>query len=209
VGAGSVRTLIKEAGRLGIEYLTLYSFSTENWKRPADEISELMRLYVDYLAGERDMLSEHNIRLRQIGRRDGLPAECLRALDATLDATAGNTGPTLTLAVNYSGRAEITDAVRAIARQAAAGEIDPADIDERTVERHLYTAGIPDPDLLVRTAGELRVSNYLLWQISYTELFVTETLWPDFQQTDLHAAVRAYAKRSRRFGATEASDATV
>ncbi|HBS29597.1 MAG TPA: hypothetical protein DEB06_09155 [Phycisphaerales bacterium] len=199
-GAAAVRRTIGEAGRLGVEVLTLYSFSIENWTRPAEEVRALMSLYLQYMEGERDELVRHNIRLRQIGRRDGLPPEALAALDRTLEATARCTGPTLCLAVNYGSRAELADAARAIARAARDGTLDPDAIDERTISDHLTTAGLPDPDLLIRTAGEMRVSNFLLWQISYAELFVTDVLWPDFAEEHLREGVRAYAARRRRFG---------
>jgi len=206
-GAAAVRRTISEAGRLGIEVLTLYSFSIENWTRPAEEVIALMSLYLQYMEGERDELVRNNIRLRQIGRRDGLPPEALAALDRTLEATAGCTGPTLCLAVNYGARAEIADAARAIARAVRDGTLDPESVNEQTVSERLYTAGLPDPDLLIRTAGEMRVSNYLLWQISYAELFVTDVFWPDFGEADLHAAVRAYASRRRRFGGLDGEPA--
>jgi undecaprenyl diphosphate synthase len=199
-GAAAVRTLIEEASAVGVEVLTLYSFSMENWKRPDDEVSALMYLYEIYLEGEREALVRKNIRFRQIGRRDGLPKEVVAAVDRLESATRANTGPMLCVAVNYGSRAEIVDAAKALARRAAAGELAPDDIDEQAFERALYTAGIPDPDLLIRTAGEMRLSNYLLWQLSYTELFVTETLWPDFDAAQLHTAIRSYAARDRRFG---------
>ena len=199
-GAAAVRRTIDEAGRLGVEYITLYSFSIENWKRPENEVSELMGLYLTYMSGERDHLVRENIRLLQIGRRDGLPSEALAELDKTLEATSRCTGNTLVLAVNYGSRAEIADAVRLLAHKARVGELDPCDIDESVISGHLSTAGIPDPDLLIRTAGEMRVSNFLLWQISYAELFVTSTFWPDFGAENLREAVREFASRDRRFG---------
>jgi undecaprenyl diphosphate synthase len=199
-GVAAVRTLIEEVGKLGIEVLTLYSFSLENWKRPADEVDSLMQLYVDYLSGEIDRFRRENLRFVQLGRRDGLPPAVLDAVDRLADATRHHTSGTLCLAVNYGSRAEIVDAVRAIAAKAVRGEIDPDAITDDTVSQHLYTAGLPDPDLLIRTAGERRVSNYLLWQISYAEIHVTDTLWPDFGVEDLHRAIRDYASRSRRFG---------
>ncbi len=199
-GAKTVRTVLTECARLGIEFLTLYSFSLENWKRPKDEIEALMRLCVSYCDSEREELLQRNVRCRVIGRREGLPGHVLDALDRLVGDTAACTGTTLVLAINYASRAEIVDAARAIARDAAAGTLDPESLDERAFASRLYTAGIPDPDLLVRTAGELRLSNYLLWQISYAELFVTERLWPDFSVSDLHQAVRAYAGRNRTFG---------
>ena len=199
-GARLIRSMLEESRRLGVEVLTLYSFSLENWKRPAEEVAFLMDLYLAYMDHERQHLVDTNCRFVQIGRRDGLPDFALDALDRTVEATRNCTGTTLCLAVNYGSRAEITDAVRSIARDVQAGRLAPDAIDERTVHSRLYTAGLPDPDLLVRTAGEMRVSNYLLWQISYAELFVTDTLWPDFTTEHLRDAVRAFAARNRRFG---------
>jgi undecaprenyl diphosphate synthase len=199
-GAANVRPIIEECGRCGVEVLTLYSFSSENWKRPPEEIAGLMSLYVSYLEGEVERMMEENLRFVQIGRRDGLPPEVLEAADRAMARTRGNTAGTLCLAVNYGSRAEITDAVRAIAGRAVRGELDPGCITDDTVARHLYTAGLPDPDLLVRTSGEMRVSNYLLWQISYAEIHVTDVHWPDFGPAQLHAAIRDYARRNRRFG---------
>jgi undecaprenyl diphosphate synthase len=185
------------------EYLTLYSFSLENWKRPLSEISFLMEMYIDYLRRERPMMMEENIRFRQIGRLDQLPEPVLEEMNRTLKETENNTGMNLVLALNYGSRGEITDAVRAIARQVADGSLRPERINESTISQHLYTAGMPDPDLLIRTAGEMRVSNYLLWQISYAELVVLPVLWPDFGAADLHAAIAEFAQRNRRFGALD------
>jgi undecaprenyl diphosphate synthase len=199
-GAAAVRTVIEECGALGVEVLTLYSFSMENWKRPRGEVSALMSLYMTYLEAEIERFMRENLRFRQIGRRDGLSPEVLEAADRLTEATKNNTGSTLCLAVNYGARAEIVDAVRAIAERVKRGEISPSEIDDSTIHDHLYTAGLPDPDLLIRTAGEMRVSNYLLWQISYAELHVTDVLWPDFGVADLHAAIRDYAGRTRKFG---------
>ncbi|MCK4873206.1 MAG: isoprenyl transferase [Phycisphaerales bacterium] len=199
-GARAVRAIVTECARLGIEVLTLYSFSMENWKRPREEIDALMTLYLDYLVAEEREMIDNQIRFIQIGRRDGLPEEIQAQLDRTIAATSRCTGLTLVLALNYSSRTEITDAVRAIARKAQAGEIDVNAIDEQVVADHLYTAGLPDPDLLIRTAGEMRVSNYLLWQISYAELWVTDTYWPDFTVDHLSEALRDYTRRQRRFG---------
>jgi undecaprenyl diphosphate synthase len=199
-GAGVVREVTEEACRLGIEVLTLYSFSLENWKRPADEVAALMQLCLAYLDSEEAEMKRRNIRFRVIGRREGLPPEVVAAIDRVMAGTAGCTGMTLCLAINYGSRAEIVDAARELAREAAAGRLDPAQIDEAAVHAHLYTRDLPDPDLLVRTAGEFRVSNYLLWQISYAEIHVTRTLWPDFGRQGLHEAIRDYARRTRRFG---------
>jgi undecaprenyl diphosphate synthase len=207
-GARTVRDVVTECARLrerhgGPDFLTLYSFSLENWKRPTDEVSFLMQMYIDYLRQERSTMMENNIRFRQIGRMENLPDPVLEEVSITLEQTEKNNGLTLVLALNYGSRAEITDAVRAIADEVRDGRLRPEDINETTISRHLYTAEMPDPDLLVRTAGEMRISNYLLWQISYAELFVSPVLWPDFGADDLHAAIRSFAGRSRRFGALD------
>ncbi len=200
-GAKTVRSIVTECARLELEVLTLYTFSMENWKRPPEEIDFLMALYEEYLIGERQTMMENNVRFVQVGRREGLAEPVLREMDRTAEQTRDNTGLTLALALNYGSRTEITDAARAIARKVQAGELDVADITEQTVADHLYTAGLPDPDLLVRTAGEMRVSNYLLWQISYAELYVADVCWPDFDAEQLRIALRAYAARQRKFGA--------
>jgi undecaprenyl diphosphate synthase len=205
-GAATVRTIVEEAGRLGVEVLTLYSFSMENWKRPQEEIEALMLLCTTYLEGEREHLKRENLRLRVIGRREGLPRLVIETIADVERATAACTGGTLCLAINYSSRAEIADAARAIADDVAAGRLRAADVNEETVASRLYTApmgDVGDPDLLIRTAGELRVSNFLLWQISYAEMHVTPALWPDFGIADLHAAVRDFATRRRKFGAVD------
>ena len=199
-GIQSVRAVVEEGCRLGLTQLTLYCLSVENWKRPPRELLFLMRLLKHFVIAERAELMEQNVRLTMIGRREGLPPEVLREIDRTVRETAGNLGMTLCLAVNYGGRTEIADAARRIAEDARAGALDPAAVDEDAFAAYLYTAGTPDPDLLVRTAGELRVSNFLLWQISYAELYVTDVLWPDFRADDLLAACRAYASRQRKFG---------
>jgi undecaprenyl diphosphate synthase len=204
-GVVSVRRVVTEAARLGLDAITLYSFSSENWKRPADEVAALMLLCCEFLRVERPTMLRENIRFRRIGRREGLPEEVLAELDATERATAHHSGLTLCLALNYGSRTEIADAARALAREVASGARSPESIDEAAVSSHLYTAGIPDPDLLVRTAGEMRISNYLLWQISYAELHVTEVLWPDFTEADLAAAILAFAGRDRRFGGLQAT----
>src|SRR5688572_17757350 len=207
-GAKTVRSIVTECARLrkhrgGPDFLTLYSFSLENWKRPVNEVSFLMQMYIDYLRAERPTMMENNIRFRQIGRLDNLPEPVLDEVNATLEETKHNDGLTLVLALNYGSRAEIADAVRAIAEKVRRGEMRPSEIEESTVSDHLYTAGMPDPDLLVRTAGKMRVSNYLLWQISYAELYVSDVLWPDFAEADLHEAIRSFAARNRRFGALD------
>ncbi len=205
-GARAVREVVVECGRLGIEALTLYCFSMENWKRPSDEIRALMGLYVEYLARERQELIDNNVRFVQIGRRSGLPKPILELIDDITTATRECTGLRLVLALNYGSRAEITDAVQSIAAKVRAGDLAADAITEETIANHLYTAGLPDPDLLIRTAGERRVSNYLLWQISYAEIYVTDVFWPDFRVEHLHAAIRDYASRSRRFGGIEEAD---
>ena len=202
-GADTVDLVTTECARLGLEALTLYSFSSENWKRPAEEVDALMVLCRQHLESQRDRMIENRIRFRRVGRREGLPASVLDASDACEEATRECDGMTLCLALNYGARAEITDAVRTIAEKARAGELDPASIDEARIEDHLLTAGLPDPDLLLRTAGEMRVSNFLLWQISYAELVVTNVAWPDFSLDHLHEAFRTFASRSRRFGSVE------
>lgn len=205
-GAKAVRDIIIECARLKIEALTLYSFSMENWKRPADEVGALMNLYLEYLVKERQELIQHNVRFVQLGQREGLPESVLTEMDQTTQATSNCTGLTLCVALNYSSRAEITVAVKEIAEQVKSGQLDINDIDEQTISNNLYTAGIPDPDLLVRTAGEMRISNYLLWQISYAEIYVTDVYWPDFRVENLHQAIQEYARRNRRFGGLDETD---
>ena len=207
-GAKTVREVVTSCAELhkhrgGPDFLTLYSFSLENWKRPADEVTFLMQMYIDYLRAERVTMMENNIQFRQIGRLDHLPEPVLEEMNITFDETRGNTGLTLVLALNYGSRAEIVDAVRAIGEKVKSGQIDVRDIDEATISDHLYTKDMPDPDLLIRTAGEMRVSNYLLWQISYAELVVSDVLWPDYRKEDLYAAIREFAGRNRRFGALD------
>ena len=199
-GVASVRRTTEQCVRLGVDQLTLYCLSSENWRRPQPELSFLMCLLEQYLVEERALLMEQGVRLSMIGRRDGLPAETLAALDRTAEITAGNERMRLCLAVNYGARAEIVEAARRLARAARDGTLDPESIDEERFAAQLDTAGSADPDLLIRTAGEMRVSNFLLWQISYAELWVTESLWPDFDEAQLDAAIAAYASRERRFG---------
>ncbi len=196
----AVRETVTQCARLGLRALTLYSFSLENWKRPQDEVAGLMDLYARYLVSERREILDHNVRVMQIGRREGLPPRVLAELDETERLSRDNTGLTLCLALNYGARTEIIDAVRALARQVAAGALHPEQIDEACMSAALYTRGLPDPDLVVRTAGEMRISNFLLWQISYAELYVTPVLWPDFRREDLNQALQAFAARERRFG---------
>ena len=199
-GARRVDDITRYAAGLGIEVLTLYSFSIENWKRPREETDFLMELCTNYLVEQRPTMMENNIRFALVGRRSGLPQSLLNELDATIEATSVNTGMTLALALNYGSRAEITDAVQAIARKVKAGVLDPEQITEQVISDHLYTVGLPDPDLLIRTAGEMRVSNYLLWQISYAELYVSKVCWPEFSTQELDAALKDFAGRKRKFG---------
>jgi undecaprenyl diphosphate synthase len=199
-GVQSVRATVEEGCRLGLEQLTLYCLSIENWKRPQAELDFLMTLLRKYLIEERAEIMEQNIRFTTIGRREGLPAKVLREMEENIRVSQHNTGMVLCLAINYGGRTELVDAVRTVARQVQEGKLDPEAIDEDTVSGALYTAGMPDPDLLIRTAGEMRVSNYLLWQISYAELWVTERCWPDFDRATFHAALRDFSRRERRFG---------
>ncbi len=200
-GARTAQMMSQRCVDLGMQSLALYSFSMENWKRPKAEVNALMHLYAEYLVGIRPTLERDNVKLIHLGREEGLPQSVCDALHKTMELTRANTGMLLALALNYSGRAEITDATRAIAQACVEGRLHPQDIDEHCVSGHLYTAGMPDPDLLIRTAGELRVSNFLLWQISYSEFYVTDTLWPDFNDESLDQAILAYASRDRRFGA--------
>ena len=200
-GIDPVRNTVEACARLGLRALTLYAFSVENWKRPRHEVETLWRLLRFYLKRELPKLMENNIRLFAIGRMAGLPHQVRDELMAGVNATRGNTGLRVNLAINYGGRAELVDAMNAILDEARReGKIGSLEVDEDTVSSHLYTAHVPDPDLLIRTSGEMRISNFLLWQIAYAELYVTETLWPDFTQSDLLRAILDYQRRERRFG---------
>jgi undecaprenyl diphosphate synthase len=196
-GVPSVRSTVETCARLGLRALTLYAFSVENWKRPHTEVDMLWRLLRRYLRAELDLMHRHDIRFTAIGRLHALPDFVREELDSVIRSTASNKGLQLNLAINYGGRAEIVDAVAALVEDARAGRIV---IDEAAISARLYTAGMPDPDLLIRTSGEMRVSNFLLWQIAYAELYVTETLWPDFNRSELLRAILDYQKRDRRFG---------
>jgi len=199
-GVQSVRATIEEGVRLNIGQLTLYCLSVENWKRPQSELDFLLTLLHQYLIAEREEIMAQNIRFTTIGRRTELPDFVLNEIDESVRISQGNTGMTLCLAINYGGRTELVDAMRSLAVRVKQGELRPEEIDEATIDGALYTAGMPDPDLLIRTAGEMRVSNYLLWQISYAELWVTPKCWPDFDVPLFHQALRDYAARERRFG---------
>jgi len=186
---------------LGIESLTLYSFSTENWNRPKSEINALMHIHSEYLVHIRPVLMRNNVKLIHLGRKKGLPPQVLHDLEDTMEETSANTGMVLALALNYSGRAELMDATKKIAQEYKKGKLRLEDIDEKCISKNLYANQLADPDLLIRTANEMRISNFLLWQISYSEFYVTKTFWPDFKNTSLEKAIRTYASRKRRFGA--------
>jgi undecaprenyl diphosphate synthase len=199
-GVKSVRESVETAAELGVKYLTLYAFSTENWSRPKPEITALTNLLISTIRKETSRLMENNIRLLTIGDQSGFSKRSQRELEEAKEMTAGNTRMTLILALGYSARWEITNAMQQVAEQVSNGELDPGAINEQTVSNNLSTAGLPDPELLIRTSGELRISNYLLWQIAYTELYFTETLWPDFRKENLYEAIIDYQQRERRFG---------
>lgn len=199
-GSEVARQVTTECSKLGIAQLTLYCLSSENWKRPQEEMEFLLHLLQFYLIDELPTLMENNLRLTIIGRRERIPERVARQMDDSVACTSRNTGTRLCLAINYGGRGEIVDAVRAIARQVENGRLSPQQIDEQTIADHLYTGGMPDPDLLIRSAGEMRLSNFLLWQISYSEIWVSQRCWPEFRIDDLHQAIREYAQRQRRFG---------
>jgi undecaprenyl diphosphate synthase len=201
-GAEAVRVAVESCREIGVKYLTLYAFSSENWKRPANEVDDLMGLLRLYLKREVKDLDNNNVRLRCIGDRDGLADDIIRLIDDAEQKTTGNLGLTLQIAVNYGGHREIVAACRSIARAVAAGELNPDDIDEETVSANLHTAGVPDPDVVIRTSGEKRLSNFLLWQTAYSELIFLDTLWPDFNKESLLGAIEEYHRRDRRYGET-------
>jgi undecaprenyl diphosphate synthase len=199
-GADTVRRIVRASRQRGIRFLTLYAFSTENWARPAAEVGALMTLLERFLASEAQEMMEHNIRLRVIGEPLRLPATTREAAERVCRQTAPNDGMTLILALSYGGRSEIAAMARDLGRRVALGELSADQIDEALVAAHLFTAGIPDPDLLIRTSGEMRISNFLLWQIAYCEIFFTDTLWPDFSAAEYGAILDAFERRERRFG---------
>ncbi|MCH7224912.1 isoprenyl transferase [Haloferula sp. A504] len=199
-GAESVRECVEACKQLGVKYLTLYAFSSENWSRPADEVSALMNLLERFLEQKAEEMMKQNVRLRAIGHLDRLPEKTRNKLRDAMARTADNTAMTLVLALSYGSREEITEAARAMVHEAVEGRLVPGDVTPELVASHLYTADLPDPDLLIRTSGELRVSNFLLWQISYSEIVIYKKFWPDFKQADLFAAVEEYQARHRRFG---------
>lgn len=198
----AVRDTVEEAAELGVQYLTLYAFSTENWNRPALEVMALMQLLVHTIRQETSTLLKNSVRLQAIGETTSLPASCQRELAEAIELTKGGTRTTLVLALSYSGRWDLTQAARRLAADVAAGHLRPADITEHTLPTYLATAGIPDPELLIRTSGEQRISNFLLWQLAYTELYITPVLWPDFRRSHFRDALLAYQGRERRFGKT-------
>ena len=199
-GAESARTIIRTAGELGVKYLTLYAFSAENWNRPKDEVDALMKYLIHYLKTETPELNKNNVRLEVIGQIYRLPENVQEHLKKSIATLSRNSGLTLVMALSYGSRIEIVDAVRRIAEKARDGKLEPADINEEVISQHLWTRNIPAPDLLIRTSGEMRVSNFLLWQISYAELVITPTFWPDFRKPQFFAALEEYARRHRRFG---------
>ncbi|MEZ5014105.1 MAG: isoprenyl transferase [Chitinophagales bacterium] len=202
-GVEAVRNVVETCSELGVEYLTLYAFSTENWKRPEEEVNALMELLVRTIRRETPELNEKNVRIDMIGDGHSLPVECFAELNEARKLTEKNTGLHLILAISYSGRWEITHAAQAIAEKIKNGVLQPEDIDEETIEQHLNTSNMPDPELMIRTSGEFRISNYLLWQTAYTEFYFTETLWPDFDKEALLKALIDFNKRERRFGLTK------
>lgn len=199
-GAETLKTIVRAADKLGVKVISAYAFSTENWKRPVTEVSFIMELLSRYLTNEIDEFNENNVQVRFIGSREGLPEIVKQKMDHAIEATKGNTGIILNLAINYGGQAEILHAVRSIAAEAAAGKLAVEDIDNKVVEDHLYTQGLPAPDLLIRPGGDLRISNFLLWQIAYAEIWTTKTFWPDFTPDHLVEAILAFQGRERRFG---------
>lgn len=199
-GANSVVAIVKACRKLGIEYLTLYAFSVENWVRPKDEIRGLMGILKSFLENQEKLLHDNEVRLRTIGRIADLSTNLQHELQRVIDATKNYDKGNLTVALSYGGRTEIADAVAKIARRVRAGEIDPEDIDENTVAAHLYAPELPDPDLMIRTSGEQRISNFLLWQLSYAELYFTDVLWPDFREEEFRKAIKIFGERHRRFG---------
>lgn len=199
-GAESVREVVEACKKIGVRFLTLFAFSSENWNRPKQEIRALMALLKEFLRVKTSEMKEQGVRLHAIGRLKDLPADCRKALNSAIEQTASNTEIDVILALSYGSREEIVDAARQLAREAASGVLDPEDIDNEMMSQRLYTSNIPDPDLLIRTSGERRISNFLLWQISYAEIVINDKFWPDFRESDLNEAIAEYAQRNRRFG---------
>jgi len=201
-GVESIRAVVREAREIGVQYLTLYAFSTENWQRPKKEVDFLMTLLSDYLDRELQELTKNNIRFKVIGRIENLPEAIREKISKNIEATKNNDALTLTLALSYSSRCEILDMVKKLGEKIQLGSLNPSDITEELIQDNLYTAGVPDPDFLIRTSGEMRISNFLLWQLSYTEIYVTEVLWPDFRKDNFLKAIQSFQRRERRFGRT-------
>jgi undecaprenyl diphosphate synthase len=201
-GVNSVRDVVAAAGEVGVKYITLYAFSTENWNRPKEEVDALMELLVSTISAESPQLNKKNVRLQAIGDLNSLPPACLQELNESIDLTSQNTGLTLVLALSYSSKWELISAVKQIATDAKNGLINIEDITEKHIEQYLCTKHIPDPELMIRTSGENRISNFLLWQLAYAEFYFTEKLWPDFRKDDLYEAILNYQNRERRFGKT-------
>ena len=199
-GADSVQTIVETCGEMGIEFLTLYAFSTENWKRPKTEVAALMKMLERFLKTKTEEMQKQNVRLQAIGRLHDLPEAVQKQLHKSIEQTSQNTGLTLVLALSYGAREEILDGIRSLLESVEKGHLDKAMIDADVFSKHLYTRYYPDPDLLIRTSGEMRLSNFLLWQLSYTEFYITQTLWPDFRKEQFHEAIREYTRRDRRFG---------
>ena len=202
-GADNVLEIMRAAKESGIKYLTLYAFSTENWKRPAAEVGALMKLLQEFIFKQLPAMQKENVRLNAIGRLNDLPEPARLSLLGAMKATAKNTGGVLTLALNYGGRAEIVDAAKKLVQAVKNGEVDPEKLDEKTFANYLYDPFLPDPDLVIRTSGELRISNFLLWEMAYSELYISDVMWPDFDRNKLAKALDAYAGRNRRFGGVE------
>jgi undecaprenyl diphosphate synthase len=199
-GVETIRPIVKECSRLGVEYLTLYAFSTENWKRPQDEVDAIMNLLVQYLTKEFEELNKNNVVINSIGETKKLPEQCRKELNKAYEKTKNNTGLTLNLALNYGGRDELLHAFKDIMKDIQEGKIDESEVDEQTIADHLFTAGMPDPDIIIRPSGELRLSNFLLWQSAYSELWFSDIKWPDFKKEDLQKAIHDFQMRDRRFG---------
>lgn len=202
VGVDSVRDIVESCAQLGVKYLTLYAFSTENWNRPEAEVGALMQILIQSLRREAKRLNKNNIRLVTIGQTDRFPANCKQALNEAMELTKDNSRMQLCLALSYSGRWDIVQAVKKITEKAIQGELTPEQINDELISNHLATASIPDPDLIIRTSGEYRISNFLLWQLAYSELYITQTFWPDFRREELYKAIESYQGRERRFGKT-------
>ncbi|MDF2448620.1 MAG: isoprenyl transferase [Bacteroidota bacterium] len=201
-GVNSVRDVVEGAGEIGVKYLTLYAFSTENWNRPKEEVDALMELLVSTISAETPQLNKKNVRLQAIGNLDSLPSTCLEELNESINLTSKNTGITVVLALSYSSKWELVNAMKKIAGELSAGNLEPADITEQTIEKYLCTKDIPDPELMIRTSGEHRISNFLLWQLAYAEFYFTDKLWPAFRKEDLFEAILNFQNRERRFGKT-------